>query len=278
MHLILTGATGLVGSAVLDAMLKTKDISKISILSRRAVKMAEDAQDPRVHVIIHKDFAKYDDPAVLKQLQDADGCVWALGIAQEQVSRDDYIKITKDFALAAATAFSSAIAAQSSNNNNTDPDRQQSGRPFRFVYVAGGLTTTQPGRFTPFQARVKGEAEVGLAKIFGSKQDPSPGSRSMRGYSVRPYAVDMEGHDAITPYVAPRPYSHRVAGYFLTGPIRRFAKDYWAPTQQLGPFLVELAMGRYENPAEVGVTKGIEVLDGGFTIWENDALRKVRGF
>lgn len=60
MHLILTGATGLVGSAVLDAMIKTKDITKISIISRRPVKMVEDAKDHRINVILHKDFEKYD--------------------------------------------------------------------------------------------------------------------------------------------------------------------------------------------------------------------------
>ncbi|KAL6411987.1 hypothetical protein AUP68_04367 [Ilyonectria robusta] len=37
MRLILTGATGLVGSGVLQAMLASKEITKVSILSRRAV-------------------------------------------------------------------------------------------------------------------------------------------------------------------------------------------------------------------------------------------------
>ncbi len=87
MHLILTGATGLVGSAVLDAMIKMKDVSKISILSRRPVPMAEAAKDPRVNVIIHKDFEKYDDE-VLSKLKGANGCVWALGISQSQVSKE----------------------------------------------------------------------------------------------------------------------------------------------------------------------------------------------
>jgi uncharacterized protein YbjT (DUF2867 family) len=84
MHVILTGATGLVGSGVLDAMIKTADISKISILSRRPVPMADEAKDPRVNVIIHKDFEKYDS-ALLEQLKGAQGCVWALGISQTQV-------------------------------------------------------------------------------------------------------------------------------------------------------------------------------------------------
>ena len=87
MHLILTGATGLVGSGVLDAMIKMKDISKISILSRRPVKMAEDAKDPRINVILHKDFERYDS-ALLRQLEGANGVVWALGISQSAVTKE----------------------------------------------------------------------------------------------------------------------------------------------------------------------------------------------
>ncbi|KUI65121.1 hypothetical protein VM1G_01137 [Cytospora mali] len=87
MHLILTGATGLVGSGVLDAMIKMKDISKIPILSRRPVAMAEEAKDPGINVIIHKDFANYDSE-LLDKLKGARGCVWALGISQTQVDSE----------------------------------------------------------------------------------------------------------------------------------------------------------------------------------------------
>lgn len=87
MHLILTGATGLCGSGVLDAMIKMKEITKISILSRRPVRMAEDAKDPRINVIIHEDFENYDSD-VLKQLKGARGVVWALGISQTEVNAE----------------------------------------------------------------------------------------------------------------------------------------------------------------------------------------------
>lgn len=87
MHLILTGATGLIGSAVLDAMLKTADVTKISIISRRPVKMAEDAKDPRVNVIIYKNFEEYG-PDLLGKVDGATGCVWALGISQTQVGKE----------------------------------------------------------------------------------------------------------------------------------------------------------------------------------------------
>lgn len=87
MHLILTGATGLVGSGVLDAMIEMKEVTKISILSRRPVAMAEAANDRRINVIINKDFENYD-PAILSQLKGAQGCVWALGVSQTQVGEE----------------------------------------------------------------------------------------------------------------------------------------------------------------------------------------------
>jgi hypothetical protein len=87
MHLILTGATGLLGSAVLDTMIRMKEVTRISVLSRRPVEMAIDAKDSRINVIIHKDFEIYP-PAVLDQLKGATGVVWALGISQTQVGKE----------------------------------------------------------------------------------------------------------------------------------------------------------------------------------------------
>lgn len=86
MHLILTGATGFIGSSILDAMLRMNGLTKISILSRRPVQMMADRPDPRVNVIIHNNFESYDDE-LLAQLNGAVGCVWAIGVAQSQVSK-----------------------------------------------------------------------------------------------------------------------------------------------------------------------------------------------
>jgi NAD dependent epimerase/dehydratase family enzyme len=84
-HLILTGGTGLIGSAVLHQMLTHEGVSRISILSRRPVKMAEGHED-KVNVIIHKDYKNYDQ-ALLNQLKDAHGCVWAQGVSQNDVNK-----------------------------------------------------------------------------------------------------------------------------------------------------------------------------------------------
>lgn len=49
--------------------------------------MADNARDPRIHVIIHQDFETYDSE-LLAKLKGAQGCVWALGISSTQVGTE----------------------------------------------------------------------------------------------------------------------------------------------------------------------------------------------
>ncbi|KAI5856747.1 putative nucleoside-diphosphate-sugar epimerase [Durotheca rogersii] len=250
MHLILTGATGLVGSGVLDAMIKMKDITKISVLARRPVQMAEDAKDPRINVIIHQDFTKYD-ADLLSQLKGATGCVWALGISQTQVGKEEYVKITKDYALAASEAFQTLASEQ---------------QPFNFVYVSGGGATTQPGRFSAIFARTKGETELALAAM--RRANPL-----FHASSVRPAFVDAASHDAIKPYISVPSAALRAAGYVLAPGIRYGLKSMWSPTPELGRFLAEVAMGRYKDQLKA---KDIQ-MEGEFPILENTAFRRLSG-
>jgi uncharacterized protein YbjT (DUF2867 family) len=85
MHLVLTGATGLVGSGVLQYMISTPSVSRVSVLSRRPVPQAEGHE--KVKVIIHKDFSSYPSE-ILSQLKDVDGVVWAQGISVTQVTKE----------------------------------------------------------------------------------------------------------------------------------------------------------------------------------------------
>ncbi|KAJ5834209.1 hypothetical protein N7447_000235 [Penicillium robsamsonii] len=253
MHLILTGATGLVGSSVLDAMLKNAAVSKISILSRSPVRMAEDANDPRVHVIAHKDFESYK-PELLDQLKDADGCVWALGTSQTNVTKEEYVKITKDYTLAAANAFSTI---------------KPPNHPFRFIHVSGEGATQTPGRFTPIFARVKGNTEMLLGTL--SEQKPT-----IRIDSVRPGFVDSATHDAIKPYIPSGGVSGVVAnlGLALLAPgIRYLMKSMHSPTEHLGSFLTQMAMGRHEEKLQ---GPGVFKLGGGYVV-VNSGMRRILG-
>ena len=230
MHLILTGATGLVGSGVLDAMIRTPGLTKISILSRRPVAMADDAKDPRIHVVLHKDFASYE-PSVLEQLRGASGCVWALGISQSKVSRDEYARITRDYTLAAARALATLSPEDGS-------------APFRFVYVSGDGATQAPGRFSPIFARVKGETETALADLTAEM----PGR--LRADSVRPSAVDASRHDAIRAYIPDPGVAYRVVGAVLFPVIRTVGVSRHSPTDMMGRVFTDMAMGRLDGKLE----------------------------
>jgi hypothetical protein len=89
MHLILTGATGAVGSSVLLHALSSPQITRLSILSRRPITFITPTTDPtsKANVIIQKDFTTYP-PEVLEQLKGAKACIWAQGISQTQVNRE----------------------------------------------------------------------------------------------------------------------------------------------------------------------------------------------
>src|SRR5205814_1213170 len=119
MHLILTGATGLVGTAVLTHLLSlpTDQLSRLTILSRnKNIPLA--ANQAHVQIIEHSDFASYP-PSLLDSLKGAHGVIWALGTSQNAVPHEKYVEITKDYTLAAAKAFSTL-----SDN-------------FNFVFVSG---------------------------------------------------------------------------------------------------------------------------------------------
>ena len=85
MHLILTGATGTCGSAVLRHCLADPAVTRLTIISRRPIPQAE-GQD-KAKVLIHGDFAEYPQ-SVLDQLKGADGCVWALGTSSNGVKKE----------------------------------------------------------------------------------------------------------------------------------------------------------------------------------------------
>ncbi|KAH6675557.1 hypothetical protein B0J14DRAFT_366463 [Halenospora varia] len=218
MHLILTGATGLVGSGVLHSMLTNASVSKVSILSRRPVPLADGHS--KANVIIHKDFSSYPSE-VLEQLKDADGVVWAQGISMMQVPKDQYEVLTHDYPLSFAKAISST----------TSP------KPFKFVYVSGEGATTKPTYFSSLFAIVKGRTEADLLAL-----SKDPAYSNLRPFSVRPGGVDPTHHPEIQGHFNQRMGMEKFGGILL--PILRATyKGMVSPTKDLGVFLTGLAMG-----------------------------------
>jgi uncharacterized protein YbjT (DUF2867 family) len=144
MNILITGATGMVGSEVVRQAVSDPAIKQIVLLIRRE----SEFNDPKIKQIIHKDFSDYSGLESL--FKNVDACFWCLGISQSRVSKNQYYVITHDYVLAAAKAML-----------NTNP-------AMSFLFLSGeGADSKErsPIRFS----RVKGQAENALIKLHPEK-------------------------------------------------------------------------------------------------------------
>lgn len=135
--------------------------------------------------------------------------------------------------------------------------------------MSGEGATQTPGRFSAIFARVKGETET----LLGTLSEIKP---TFRVDTVRPAFVDSATHDAIKPYIPSSGMTGIVPSIAqaVLGPgIRYLMKSMHSPTEHLGSFLTEMAMGRYEAKLE---GPGAFRLGGGYVVG-NVGMRRILG-
>ncbi|WWC65762.1 uncharacterized protein I303_108384 [Kwoniella dejecticola CBS 10117] len=175
---IITGATGNAGSAVLTAAIASPSISQIAVLSR---KPPFDTSSKINHIQLPsaeypKGFDEIPPELVDRLRKDGyESCIWALGISQTQVNKEEYVKITHDYAVTAAKAFSSIGTSEA---------------PFRFVFMSGEGARQDEKGYQLF-SKVKGKTEKELFAMKSDKFDvvnirpggiiPSPEHRERMG-------------------------------------------------------------------------------------------------
>jgi nucleoside-diphosphate-sugar epimerase len=235
MHIILTGATGLVGSAALDALLFSKEVTKVTILSRKPVPQAE--SHAKVKVIDYQDFSTYPEfnKNLSEAIKDASGCIWALGISQNAVSKKDYIAITRDFPNAFVKYLSSIVST-----------------PCSFVLVSGEGATQKPGAFTPLFGKVKGQAETDLLN-FSEKNS------NISVYVARPAAVDPGQHKELL--ALGKTSATPMLAKVLFPAMYTIYPSMMSPTRELGQALVKLAMMKGEAVQGPGVEQNGRIVN-----------------
>ncbi|ODN80969.1 hypothetical protein L202_03081 [Cryptococcus amylolentus CBS 6039] len=166
--IIITGATGNAGSAVLSAAIASPDISHITVLARRPPYETS----PKVEYIqipsneYPKGFDGIDEePGLVERLRGSGACIWALGVSQTQVDEKEYYKITHDYTLKAAKAFS-ALGTEA--------------EPFRFVFMSAEGARQDEKGWSAY-SRVKGKTERELAAMA---------SKTFAPLSVRPAGIN----------------------------------------------------------------------------------------
>ncbi|KAF2100557.1 hypothetical protein NA57DRAFT_54635 [Rhizodiscina lignyota] len=155
MKVVLTGVTGLVGSATLKQCIKDERITSIIALSRRELPL-ELTSSEKVKVIIHKDFLQYPDN-LLGELRDSEACLWSIGGPVDQFPDVETAKkVQIDYTLAAAEAFAARLLPQTKS------------KTFRFVLCSAALAERDDAKKLIFESatrHIKGQVENGLIDI-----------------------------------------------------------------------------------------------------------------
>lgn len=138
MHVLITGATGLVGQGVLHEVLLDAHVTRITVLGRHPTGRS----DPRLHEVLVQDFS--DLGAVEEQLKGIDACLYCAGAPPIGTPEDLYRHVTVALTKSAASTLA----------------RLNPG--MRFLYVSGA-NANATSRFMPL--RVKGEAEQALQAL-----------------------------------------------------------------------------------------------------------------
>jgi nucleoside-diphosphate-sugar epimerase len=139
MKIILTGATGFLGQEVLKQLLADVKVDEVVVLVRKATHVSH----PKLNEFILKDFMDYSN--IANEIK-ADACIWCLGVPQSAVSKEEYIKITYDYAIYAAKQMLAA-----------NPQ-------MRFCFVSGA-SASQEEKGISLQGRIKGRTEKSLAPL-----------------------------------------------------------------------------------------------------------------
>lgn len=143
-NVILTGATGMIGSLILQNCLSSKQVNRITCISRKS----SGVEHPKLLEILHHDFENFS--AVSDHFINQQICFFCLGVYTGKVSKDVFRRITVDYTLAFAKILKTASSAST------------------FCLLSGqGADRLEKSKF--MFARDKGAAENGLVDLHFNK-------------------------------------------------------------------------------------------------------------
>lgn len=140
MKVIVTGASGMVGEAVLMECLIDQNISEVLVVGRKACGHSHS----KLKEIIHSNF--HDLSAIESSLVNYDACFFCLGVSSVGMKEPEYTRLTYDLTM----HFAGKLAKLNQG--------------MQFCYISGaGTDGTEKGRL--MWARVKGKTENDLKKL-----------------------------------------------------------------------------------------------------------------
>ena len=205
---LLFGASGMVGTAVLRECLADAQVAGVTTVGRSAASL----HSAKLAQIVHADLENYD--SIASSLRDFDACFFCLGVSSAGLSEEDYRRVTYDYTLAAAKTL------VASNPHMI------------FVYVSGaGTDSSEAGRI--MWARVKGRTENALLAL------PFAAAYMLRPGIIQP----LHGIQSKT-----RSYRifYSLSAFILPA-LRAAFPNHVLSTQQIGAAMLNLAKHGYEK-------------------------------
>jgi len=156
MKVILFGATGMIGTGVLNECLRDDRVREVVSVQRSSSGMSH----PKLRELIRSDFYNYDDARDV--FRGADACFFTLGVSAVGKSEAEYHRVTFDLTMAAARTLAGLNPGMT------------------FCFVTGvGTDSTERGRV--MWARVKGKTENALLAL------------PLKAYMLRPGYIHPTG-------------------------------------------------------------------------------------
>lgn len=140
MHVVLFGATGMVGQGVLRECVRDPDVQTVLSIGRSATGTTH----PKLRDIVHEDLL--DLSSIESDLSELDACFFCLGVASAGMTEENYRRVTFDITLTAAQTLVRLNPGMT------------------FIYVSGaGADSSERGRV--MWARVRGQTENALLRL-----------------------------------------------------------------------------------------------------------------
>jgi uncharacterized protein YbjT (DUF2867 family) len=141
MNILIFGASGTAGGAVLQACLNSSLVNEVRAIVRKPLGLTDD----KLWEIRHTNYMDY--TAVPEAFRKLDACLFCLGISVTKVSAEEYVKITHDYAIVAAIMLK-AESPQAA-----------------FHYISGAGTRAAS---RTLWSKIKGETENELMELAGA--------------------------------------------------------------------------------------------------------------
>ncbi|KAI1842887.1 hypothetical protein JX266_010905 [Neoarthrinium moseri] len=160
MKLIVTGATGFVGSEVIRQALRHARVSSVVAVARKPVSLDGAVDTSKLKTIVIKDYAEYSDEAK-KEFADADACIWTVAITPSKSKKQDPLEVKRvcqESTIAGLKAMHDAGPA----------------KPFRFLYMSGVAAERDQSKtptFMPEYTKMRGETENQVLAFAAGHKD-----------------------------------------------------------------------------------------------------------